>query len=275
MIRFLAASLIAVMLPLKALSMVLILTPDSDRARRIALDLQARIDHPSLISSSYVATADVDMVVAIGRDSFLMADPITSAPIVGTFLSFSDLVTIGSKGPRYLIFSEPSPQQIAQLLVESFPKSRIGVMYDESDEVFMRELAGHLRKTQTSLELVKFSGNPFADIRELRRRGIDSMLITKNKNIFKPDKIGFVLESLFRQQIPVISTSSGLLEAGALVAISPSLKSLIEATARSVNGLLSTPSIRPPPTYYVSDPVVDVNPAMANQFTIEVKRQSP
>lgn len=274
---FVRALLLAavVLLSPPVLSDVIIFTPDSDYARNVAVQLKSRIATSSRIMHALDINSDTELVVALGRDSFLEASEKTKVPVVGSFLSPLDQVNNPSDRPRYIIFSDPAPEQIAAFLASRFPNSVVGYIYTADEAQIVQSVQDALKGTNTRLESLLFSGNTFSDLRGLSRKGINAMLITKNRAIYNPERVRFVLEALFRKKMPVVSTSTALVPAGATVAIAPSPEAVINATSESVNELLNDPPKAPPAAAYVEDMTVEVNRTMSEYFNIDFGGGTP
>lgn len=265
----------AVFLSPPVLSDVLILTPDTDYGKNVAEQLKSRIASPSRITHSLDINPDTELVVALGRDSFLEASSKAEVPVIGSFLSPLDQVDGPGNGPRYRIFSDPSPGQIAEFLASRFPNSVIGYIYTAEEAQVVKDVHDALKGSSTRLESLPFSGNTFSDIRELSRKGINAMLLTKNRDIYNPERVRFVLEALFRKKMPVVSTSTALVPAGATVSIAPSPEAIIDATSGSVNRLLKEPPNAPPAAAYVEHATVQVNRTMSEYFDIDFGGEAP
>lgn len=265
----------AVFLSPPVLSDVLILTPNSDYGKNVAEQVKSRIASPSRIAHVLDINPDTELVVALGRDSYLEASSKAKVPVIGSFLSPLDQVDGPSKSLRYRIFSDPSPAQIAEFLASRFPNSVIGYIYTADEAQVVQEVHDTLKGSSTRLESLPFSGNAFSDIRELSRKGINAMLITKNRDIYNPERIRFVLEALFRKKMPVVSTSAALVPAGATVSIAPSTEAIIDVTSSSVNKLLKESPNAPPAAVYVENATVQVNRTMSEFFNIDFGGEAP
>lgn len=264
-----------VLLSPPVLSDVIIFTPDSDYARNVAEQLKSRIATSSRITHALDVNSDTDLIVALGRDSFLEASEKTEVPVVGSFLSPLDQVNEPSSKPRYRIFSDPSPEQIAAFLASRFPNSVVGYIYTDDEAQIVQRVQDALKGSNTRLESLLFSGNTFSDLRSLGRRDINAMVITKNRDIYNSERVRFVLEALFRKKMPVISTSTALVPAGATVSIAPSPEAIINTTSKYVNELLNDPPHAPPAAAYVEDTTIDVNRTMSAYFNIDFGGGAP
>lgn len=261
--------LTAVMSPLPALSDVLIFTPEVNYARDVAEKLKSHIKPPSRIVHTLDVNSSTDVVVALGRESFLHASANTSVPVVGAFLSIVDQAPSPSKTVRYRILSDPSPQKMADFLEKKFPNSVVGFIHTDEEALFVHEMHQALQGSSTRLESIIFSGNTFSDIRHLDRKGIDLMLISKNRDIYHSGRIRFVLEALFRKKVPVVSMSAALIPAGATVSVSPSVEAVVQVTSSYANSLVDGRFPAPQRAVYVDDVVIDVNSAMAEYFNFD------
>lgn len=269
--RLIQAAIIAAIASLSsaALSEILIFAPDNDYAREVAEKLKSRIDTPSHIVHSLDVNSSTRLVVALGHESFLVASAETEVAVLGSFLSPADQPTSKRSAPTYRIFSDPSPDKIAEFLKKRLPNSTIGYIYTGDEAPVVQQLAKALENSSTRFEPIRFSGNTFSDLRGLSRKGINSMLVSTNHEVYHPERVRFVLEALFRKKMPVISMTASLIPAGATVSIAPTAEAVINATALSVNGLVKGAFSEPPNDTYVEDVTIEVNPAMASYFNID------
>lgn len=267
--RIRALLMAAAMVSPTALADVLILTPDSDYARELAGQLKSRIQPPSRVVHLLDVNSETELVVALGRDSFLNATENTQLPVVGSFLSSVDRPTAKSKASTYRVFSDPSPELIAEFLRVRFPNSNIGYIYTDDEAPLVNRMHEALKDSTTRLEPVRFSGNTFSDIRTLSRKRIDAMLISKNREIYHPERVRFVLEALFRKKMPVVSMSASLVPAGATVSVAPTAEAVINTTSEAVNTLISGELPAPQRAAYAAGVTIEVNPTMSRYFNID------
>lgn len=264
----------ALLLSSTALSDVTIVAPKSKYAQDVAEQIKAGIKHPVNISDTLNQDANSKVVVALGKSSFEKTVGTTSLPIVG-ILSYTDAPPISDR-PSYFVYSDPSPKDIAVFLKKHFQNMQIGYIYTEDESNRVEQIKEQLIDSSTQLITIKSSSDVFGDIRALTRtgKGIDAMLVTTNRNIYKPEKIRFVLESLFRKKVPVISTSAFLIEPGATVAISPSADA-ISAEASKIATLLHSKDTTPRPSgTYIDDLDIKVNSSMSEYFNLDFGEES-
>ncbi len=96
------------------------------------------------------------------------------------------------------------------------------------------------------------------------------MLITKNSDIYKPKKIRFVIEALFRKRIPTISTSNSLLRAGSAVSITPYEEETINFIANLVNQLHKDSKLTDGLKIKTEKIKVNINESMMKLFNLNI-----
>ncbi len=263
----------ALLLSNTALSDVTIVAPTSKYAQDVAKQIEGGIKHPVIISDSPTPDKNTKVVVALGKNSFDKSNSSTTLPIVG-ILSSTDAPPVSGK-PNYFVYSDPSPKNIAAFLAKHFPNTRVGYIYTDDETNRVTNIKEHLEGSSTQLVSVKSTGDVFGNIRTLTRKGkgIDAMLVTTNRKIFKPAKIRFVLESLFRKKVPVISTSALLIEPGATVAISPSADALSAEASKIATLLHSDDSKLQPSGKYIEDLDIMVNSSMSDYFNLDFREE--
>lgn len=261
--------LAALLLPAIAFSDVVILAPDSDSARDIAKQIQLQIEEPSVVAHKLDPTQKSDIVVAIGDGSFEGAVKSQTGPVVGTFLSSTSALPTSEK-PLYRVFSDPSPEVISKFLKANFSNKAVGYIYSPSEEDTLRILQQSLSGSTVKLVASKHSGNTNSDIRTLIKDRIDTMFISRNRDIYKPETIRFTLEQLFRKRIPVITSVPALIKVGATGSISPTTSSVIAATADTVNSIAK--GVPPKDVnLFVNEIDVQINDSMSELFEMHLE----
>lgn len=264
----------ALLLSSTALCDVSIVAPRGKYAQDVANQIEIGIKHPVTISDSPTPDKNTKVIVALGKYSFDKSNSFTALPIVG-ILSSTDAPPVSNK-PNYFIYSDPSPEDIAIFLKKHFPSTRIGYIYTDRETDRVTNIKEHLAGSSTQLLAVKSTGDVFQNLRTLTRKGkgIDAMLVTTNRKIFRPDKIRFVLESLFRKKVPVISTSAFLIEPGATIAIYPSAEALSSEASKIATLLHSGAPNLLPSGKYIDDLDIKVNSSMSDYFNLNFKDEA-
>lgn len=245
---------------------VLILSPDTPAAQAIASKIAGKLEAPTIVSDTI--SFNPELIIAVGDSSFIDATTKVDIPVIGTFLTASE-TTLPDRQSTYAIYSDPTAVDVATQLVSLFPNSKIGYVYTDSDEQFVSDIIAQLDGSGTSLVAIQHTGNTFDGIRTVISSGIDAMLITRNRTIYRPENIRFVLESLFRKGVPVVSTIETLLPAGAVVAITTDEASVINRTTEKAQAVLKGNQPGPTQVIRVTHITLKINKSMSNYFGIK------
>lgn len=276
--RFIArlAFLFAAFLALEqAAADVVILAPRTDQARSVAEKIKSRIDVPARIAGSLEETGKAELVVAVGNALFSSALTQTRAPVIGVFINRFEYESDSlHQPPPVVIYSDPSPQDIADFLSKHFPRSKIGYLYSLNEAKLVSVISDVVSQSGSRLVTINHQGDIFAEIRALARGGVDIMFISKNRSIYKPDTIRFALEFFFRKNIPVVTTSPSLVEVGATIAISATDEQIVEATSAAVRRVLAGENSTDVPLHRNAELEVKVNPVMAEYFNLQIESSS-
>lgn len=257
------------LLSISAHADVTILTPDNDHAKNIAVLIKSNLNQKASIVHTIESTDHTDLVIALGEDALKNVIVDSKIPVIGAFLP-SSYPKSSEENNYFYIYSDPSPRDLAEFFVRSFPSSTIGYIYTPAELPMLDAISAHLKTSTTKLKMLPYSGSPFKDIRKLEREGIDSFWLSKNREIYKSEKLRFILEALFRKRVPVISTSLSLTKSGATVSITSNSDSVISQIVSTVNGIQAdSPPIDQ--SIYVEDVVVKVNLKMSEYFNINIK----
>lgn len=214
---------------------VVIVVPDTDHAKNIAVKLKENI--PKYITVKISTSVDnidsEDLVVPLGNNQYLKLLS-SDYNLLPTFISFYDFASRKKKEKvKSVLYSDPSPKAIASFLSEHFKTAKIGYIYSSEDEGYMRLIQEHL-DNKNKLVSSKYEGNTFTSIKNLIKKDIDLIFIGRNREVYTRDNIRFVLDSLFRKNIPVLTSSPVYVKAGASVSISPSEDAIITMTALAI-----------------------------------------
>lgn len=157
--------------------------------------------------------------------------------------------------PTYLISNIPPPNVIANYLSSHFKTIRVGMLRSSGalQDEYINSLKAQLAKSDiTIIDVEVKNSETIAGLRDLTNDRIDVMLIIRNADIYKNENLRTVMEFLFRKRIPTITTIKGLLQAGAISAITIDDEELLSKTNSLIN-LLANQTSNPSLTYPYSD----------------------
>ncbi|ODS23537.1 hypothetical protein AB835_08520 [Candidatus Endobugula sertula] len=264
---------VSTLLPSYTFSDVIIVSPPQEKALTIARKIKENINTPTKIVSTLNQTNTSDIIITLGKEAL---DQVTKKPhafLISSFINPLDRSVHYNKYGiiSHSIYSEPSPDKISYFLISHFKNQKIGLIYTSEEKVIIDEIKIQLSQSSTDLISIKYSGDIFKDIRNLKNHNIDLLLLTKNRNIYQPRNVAVILRSLFTKQIPVIATSKSLLKTGATVAVIPSEDSIIKKTYNLANQILSGENANKSGHHYVSDMDIYTNKTMADVYNVDIR----
>lgn len=214
-----------VVTPLLLLLVLTIYLVPSAQAETVLLKSGAKVNE-KLASSllTFLSDSEAKEKIAIGFGDQLVENmpDIEKVFIVGSNLGADTSGYIRSTNRIIRISSTPGPEAIGKFANENFKNIRIGILIEGTDEE--KEFIGKLQAnvTVSSISIVPVevkAGDTISGIKNLVSKNVDVVFIQRSSNIYKNSNLRFVMEYLFRQRVPVITTIPGLLKAGAVVSM--------------------------------------------------------
>lgn len=201
-----------------ALSQTLIVSPRNDKALAIAKSIANQIPDAK-ISNSLIEETDYSLLITIGNESYQHANNNQSKPHIAAFVSYNVFKSIGSsnQSQQYAIYSDPDPHEVGTFIQRSLDKPRIAYIYTEEHEPYLHLL----KKEGITINAVPLQNNDVFRTLSLLYRTPDSnaFFISENREIYNKSNILLILESLFRNRLPVISTNIAFYGKGSLLTI--------------------------------------------------------
>lgn len=253
---------------------VVIVAPNTPHANSIAGKIKERIPKsiPVRIITSFDGIDSEDVVVPLGNKLYI--DSIsTEYNILPAFISFADFASNPRKDNiKTVLYSDPSPKSIANFLNQHFKNAKIGYVYSSNDEKYM-QLVREALENKNQLVTTKHDGNTFTSIKRLIKSDIDVIFIGRNRNVYTRNNIRFVLDSLFRKNIPVLTSSRAYVKAGASVSISPNEDKLIDRAALTIERLYKQKD-HVFTNIFIDDSKVSTNAAMMDFYNLSFREES-
>lgn len=176
------------------------------------------------------------IVVTLGYQAYLEHRTRDNIVLVAAFISrdqFYSLPPVTKK--KYVIFSDPQPDKINQEITKYLPNRTVGY-FNQSTEQLLKDLISDNSRYQSYRYIEGDLYRSFSNMYSASPP--NAFLVTENREIYNRDSILYVLESLYRNRIPVISTNKALIGKGSVLTVYVSneeiLASLIE-TLRKYN----------------------------------------
>lgn len=237
--KILIAVIIAVLHIPSAYSDVIILTSENPYALEVAKKIQTGIKDPAQIKHTIHDLKKSDIVVALGNEALSQANERKASKIIGSFITYSNNNDSSKSNIKSILYADPAPETLARFFDANFNKARIGIIYSPSDSDYIERIQSSLKAGNNEIVSIVSTGDTFADLNKLIKTKIDILYAGNDERIYKPTNIRFVLESLFRKRIPVISSSKSLVKAGATASVIPDEDLIISETIKRTNKLLS------------------------------------
>lgn len=214
-----------VITPLLLLLVLSIYLQASAQADTVLLKSGAKINEDlvaSLLTSLGDSGAKENIALGFGDQLVESMPDIEKVFIVGSNLGADTSGYITSKNRIIRISSTPGPEAIGKFANENFKNIRIGMLIEGTDEEkdFVGKLQASVIVSSISIVPVEVkAGDTISGIKNLVSKNVDVVFIQRSSNIYKNSNLRFVMEYLFRQRVPVITTIPGLLKAGAIVSM--------------------------------------------------------
>lgn len=265
----------SLLLSLNCYSDITILASDSSRNIGIAKRIQEKITVESSIKNSFSESEEKNsIIITIGSTAFYKVADKSDSQIIASFIPHATNID-HKEDSIFPYYSEPSPNQISSFFSKHFNSAKIGILYDDSDIRFIENLKKAFDNSDNTLIAIKHNKKDvFDSIRALIKKDIDIMLITKNRDIYHPKKIRFVIEALSRKRIPTITTSTSLLRAGSAVSITPDEEQTIIAIANLANQLHKDQKITDDIKGESKNITVNINKSMMKLFNLNIDEGS-
>lgn len=227
---FLVRIFIIIFLPVLATTAearIVILAPNTNSAIAFANKIASNSEFPNSVINP-TSYDNSDIVLTVGNSIFNSVRSGVNVTIAA-HISYDVYQRIPpEKRPHYVVFSDPSPTSIRQAIETTFPKVRIGYIHSDPNEPYLVLLKKNgLNFTEFELS----DSGIFATLSSLYRRNKpDVMLLSENRDIYNRDSILFILESLYRNRIPVISTNQALINKGSALTVFTTPDHVLEKT---------------------------------------------
>lgn len=214
-----------VITPLLLLLVLSIYLQPSAQAETVLLKSGAKVNE-GLVSSLLTSLSDSgtkeNIALGFGDQIVENMPDVEKVFIVGSNLGADTSGYTTSKNRIIRISSTPGPEAIGKFANENFKNIRIGILTEGTDEE--KDFVGKLQTSVTvsSISIVPVevkAGDTISGIKNLVSKNVDVVFIQRSSNIYKNSNLRFVMEYLFRQRVPVITTIPGLLKAGAVVSM--------------------------------------------------------
>ncbi|MFT7052891.1 MAG: hypothetical protein ACJAU1_000441 [Psychromonas sp.] len=218
------------------------------------------------------AVADIKDIIpgsiVVGLGQHFLAQRLTGP---NTYLAV--LPYIGSNIPEkatYHQYYHVSPDVVARFLSKQFTNVKIGfIYYDENDPFLTLSNNNHY-------DGVRFIGRRatkdlFSAARRLRERDkVDLFLVTNDTRVYTGKALRFLLEDMYRQNLPVMSLSAQLVHAGAAFALVPNVKDFTTQTVAIAQKLTRKKDI--PYVQFAETYEVVINEGLLKRFGITLSR---
>lgn len=221
----------------------LIVSPKNDMATAIAKVMASQIAEASIVSS-IPEGATYDLLITIGNDAFQQATGAHDRPHIAAFVSYNIFndTTIKKRPGTYAIYSDPNPHDVALYIQKCLDKPRIAYIYTDKFDPYLKLF---------KKEFITIKDSPVLDNDIFRTLSsiyqppsVDAFFISENREIYNKSNILLVLESLFRNRLPVISTNIAFYKKGSLLTIYVDPDDITNQTIETAKKLLTHQSIQ-------------------------------
>ncbi len=177
------------------------------------------------------------IVVTLGYQSYLEHRLQKDIVLIAAFISreqFKNLPPVSKN--VYVIFSDPQAEKLNQAISKYLPNRTVGYL-NQTSEILLEDL---ISDTSRYRPYRYIEGDLYGSFSNMYSSSPpNAFLVTENREIYNRDSILYVLESLYRNRIPVVSTNKALIGKGSLLTVYVSneeiLSSLIETIRKYRN----------------------------------------
>lgn len=177
------------------------------------------------------------IVVTLGYQSYLEHRSQENIVLIAAFISRDQFKSLPAVSKNvYVVFSDPQSEKINQAISKYLPNRTVGY-FRHSSELLLEDLISDTNRYRPYRYI---EGDLYRSFSNLYSSSPpNAFLVTENREIYNRDSILYVLESLYRNRIPVVSTNKALIGKGSLLTVYVSneaiLSSLIETIRKYRN----------------------------------------
>ena len=185
-------------------------------------------------SEEFTTKTTEQIVVTMGYQAYLEHRSLENIVLVAAFITrdqFNSFPPVSKNA--YVIYSDPPAEKINQAISKYLPNRTVGY-FGHSSELLLQDLISDSSRYRPYRYIEGDLYRSFSNM--YSKNPPNAFLVTENREIYNRDSILYVLESLYRNRIPVVSTNKALIGKGSLLTIYISndeiLSSLIETIRR-------------------------------------------
>lgn len=170
------------------------------------------------------------LIITIGDDAYRNIPDTLKVPVIASFITYNAFYSSKQKKNHksYAIFMEPDPRALESEITSIFGKeSIIGYIFGEED-FYYRKL---LNSQDIHVVGIPVSGSTLKSLNSIYAlREVDGFYISDNREIFNRSNILLVLESLYRNGTPAITSNKSLEGRGSVLTVYVSFEEIIRKT---------------------------------------------
>lgn len=157
------------------------------------------------------------IVVTLGYQAYLEQRTRQDAILVAAFITYDQFYASPPLSKTaFAVFSDPPPLKIEQAIRDFLPNRTIG-FFDLENELYLHSFSAYHEQLRPYRYVEGDLFRSFSGIYSSSPPG--AFLISENREIYNKNSILFVLESLYRNRIPVISTNKALIGKGSTLTV--------------------------------------------------------
>ena len=207
----------------------------SENALSVANHISSKLDNSIIVRSTDDPRIEIaSSIITIGDRAFIELPDHHENPVIASFISYNAFYSASPQKRQNAkaIFIEPNPEDLARKIVEVFGRSPdIGYIFGNKDYYFE---SLRLQK-EINVVGVRYDDSALRSLNKLyRNKSIDGFYVSENRSVFNTSNILLVLESLYRNRLPAISSNSSLKGRGAVLTVYTQYNDIQELTIRMV-----------------------------------------
>lgn len=191
---------------------------------KLAEALQNTEKFPSKISER--------IVVTLGYQAYLEHRTQENVVLIAAIISRDQYKSLPPVSKRaFAVFSDPQPEKLNQAIKKYLPNRTIGY-FTQSTELLLKDIISDTSRYRPYRYIEGDLYRSFSNI--YSNNPPNAFLVTENREIYNRESILYVLESLYRNRIPVVSTNKALIGKGSVLTVYVSNEEILESLVETI-----------------------------------------
>ena len=254
----------------RAYALSVIVAPN-ESAITFAKEISSALNDKSIIveSPEDPQLKHASLIITIGDNAYRSIPGTIKAPIIASFISYNSFYSSSQekRSNTYAIYMEPDPKVLMSEIIHVFGEgTKIGYIFDDEDYYYQRLIESN----RNQIVGIPLFDNALKSLSNLyTSQKVDGFYISDNRSIFNRSNILLVLESLYRNRVPAITTNKSLDGRGSVLTLYVSYEEIIKRTTEIADALFSG---KPVTVNNFGDPRKSLDQRLAQKVNLSVGR---